>query len=204
MIMRPCPSSPLPLSHSWLPSCSLHRVLNVSLTLIFSRCRRPSKWIPLLSAVCLCKTSVSDRASRREASWAQLKPCMRRRTFTASRDNRNVERFCGDQDLVRSSKMGSRTNDGIKANIVCEVIQEEEECNKSWHGDGQMKGVCLVYCNTDLGPVALAPKSVIMCMKMKSGLILQACPKSRTCRAKCLEYNHPGVPKQKYSHVLTT
>lgn len=91
--MRPCPSSPLALSHSWLPSCSLHCILYVSPTLIFSRCRRPSKWIPLLSAVCLCKTSASDRASRREASWAQLQPCMRRRTFTASRDSKDVERF---------------------------------------------------------------------------------------------------------------
>lgn len=129
LIRRPRPSSPLALSHSWLPSCSLHRILYVSPTLIFSRCRRPSKWIPLLSAVCLCKTSVSDRASRREASWAQLQPCTRRRTFTASRDSKDVERFHGDQGLVRSSKMGSRTNatDGIKANIVCEVIQEEEE-----------------------------------------------------------------------------
>lgn len=139
--MRPCPSSPLPLSPSWLPSCSLHCILNVSPTLIFSRCRRPSKWIPLLPAVCLCKTSVSDRASRREASWAQLQPCMRRRAFTASRDSKDVERFRGDQGLVRSSKVGSRTNatDGIEANIACEVIQDEDEQHKSWHGHGKFK-----------------------------------------------------------------
>lgn len=127
--MRPCPSSPLSLFHPLFPSCSLHCILNVSPTLIFSRCRRPSKWIPLLSAVCLCKTSVSDRASRREASWAQLQPCIRRRAFTASRDSREVERFRRDQGLVRGSKMGSRTDatDGIKANIACKVIQDKEE-----------------------------------------------------------------------------
>lgn len=76
LMMHFCPFSPLlpfcPLLSSWLSPSFLHCIRSVSSALIFSRCRRWSKWILLFSAVCLCKTSVSVRASRREASRAQL------------------------------------------------------------------------------------------------------------------------------------
>lgn len=67
-----CPCSPLCLSTFLLFIVLmaflllLDCILYISSVLIFSRCRHWSKQILLFSAVCLCKTSVSVRASPKQ------------------------------------------------------------------------------------------------------------------------------------------
>ena len=69
---RSLSSLPPPSLFIFFFCCTLSRLSFLSSMLILSRCGRWSRWILLLSAVCLCKTSVSVRGSLHTAPRTQL------------------------------------------------------------------------------------------------------------------------------------